>query len=178
MSKQSASMQVAVFDKVVCIKIIGRADFTGSLDFKRVINELYQHGYKHFVLDLSQCGLMDSTFLGVLAGAGLKFAQNGGGPEALELWNPNPRLTDLLEDLGVSHLFKTVRAHEPLSGPYEELPQHSMDNDRVEVTRTCLEAHRTLMSLSDANKRKFKDVAQFLSEDLKKSEHEQEKVAH
>ena len=32
-------------------------------------------GYDRFVIDLSECALMDSTFLGVLAGFGLKMNQ-------------------------------------------------------------------------------------------------------
>jgi hypothetical protein len=40
----------------------------------------------------------------------------------------------------------------------------------VEVARTCLEAHRTLMELNPGNAQKFKDVAQFLAEDVKRLE--------
>jgi hypothetical protein len=37
-----------------------------------------------------------------------------------------------------------------------------------EVTRNCLEAHRTLMDIHPENVARFKDVAAFLAEDLKK----------
>ena len=36
------------------------------------------------------------------------------------------------------------------------------------MTRTCLEAHQTLIDLSPANAARFKDVAQFLAEGVKK----------
>ncbi|MDB6032217.1 MAG: Anti-sigma-factor antagonist, partial [Verrucomicrobiales bacterium] len=39
-----------------------------------------------------------------------------------------------------------------------------------EISRTCLEAHKTLMEINPANISKFKDVTQFLAEDLKKME--------
>ena len=42
--------------------------------------------------------------------------------------------------------------------------------DRKEMSRHCLEAHRILMEIKPENVGKFKDVAQFLAEDLKKSE--------
>ncbi len=55
-----------------CVRITGRANFTSGPDFKTLLDELAQRGYGHLVLDLSECTLMDSTFLGVLAGFGLK----------------------------------------------------------------------------------------------------------
>ena len=42
--------------------------------------------------------------------------------------------------------------------------------DREEVQRTCLEAHETLMEINPNNVPRFKDVARFLAEDLKKME--------
>ena len=35
------------------------------------------------------------------------------------------------------------------------------------MSRTCLDAHQTLMEINPANIPKFKDVAQFLADDLK-----------
>jgi hypothetical protein len=43
-------------------------------------------------------------------------------------------------------------------------------HDHKEISRTCLEAHQTLMRINPDNIAKFKDVAQFLAEDLKKTE--------
>src|SRR5215470_9306396 len=103
MSPPAAKMLVLVGEKFACVKIIGRANFTSSIDFKTLLNELRQKGYNYFVLDLSQCALMDSTFLGVLAGFGLKMgpASSGGETRGIELLNPNARITELLENLGV-----------------------------------------------------------------------------
>jgi hypothetical protein len=39
---------------------------------------------------------------------------------------------------------------------------------REEVVTNCLEAHKLLMTLDPANVSKFKEVTQFLSEDLKR----------
>ena len=63
------------------------------------------------MLDLAECVLMDSTFLGVLAGFGLKLSAGNGdhGPHGIELLNPNARITELLDTLGVLHLFKLTQ---------------------------------------------------------------------
>ena len=57
----------------------------------------------------------------------------------------------------------------------EDLPGAAELEDRApcgatkeEVTRACLEAHQTLMNINPANVPKFKEVSQFLAEDLKK----------
>jgi anti-sigma B factor antagonist len=162
---------VAVFDQTVCIKINGRADFTLSLDLKKLISELGQKGYAHFVFDLRDCLTMDSTFLGVLSGIGLKFSdgksvQNGA---ALELLNPNPRIAETLENLGVVDLFTIRNCPEPVAERFEPLGK-AVDNSKVEITRNCLEAHKTLMGLKPENVQKFKDVTQFLADDLKRLE--------
>src|SRR5688572_9421098 len=101
------NLTVCLADNEVWIKMSGRANFTCSVDFRTVVNKLHDRGFKTFVLDLTDCLLMDSTFLGVLAGLGLKFNQAGNGSAngAIHLLNANGRISDLLDNLGVTHLF-------------------------------------------------------------------------
>jgi hypothetical protein len=40
---------------------------------------------------------------------------------------------------------------------------------KEDLSKTCLEAHQTLMAVNPDNIPKFKEVTQFLAEDLKKS---------
>jgi anti-anti-sigma regulatory factor len=169
MNTPSAKLLVLVGEKFSCIKIIGRANFNSSVDFKTLVSELRQKGYSYFVLDLSECLLMDSTFLGVLTGFGLKLGQGNkdlcdGG---IELLNANARITDLLENLGVIQLFKLSSG--PLQAPQDsEARTHTpLNPSKEEVTRACLEAHKTLMDVNPENVGRFKEVAQFLAEDLK-----------
>lgn len=177
MTIPSAKLLVYVDRQLACIKIVGRANFTSSIEFKMLINELIEKAFTCFVLDLSECVLMDSTFLGVLAGFGLKMTVSSGDQQSqrsIELLNPNPRIAELLENLGVSHLFKVVNGVAAL--PQEiaaHTPPETAQPTREEVKRTCLEAHKTLMDIDPANILKFKDVAQFLAEDLKKPNPEQ-----
>ena len=159
---------VALVGEAVCVKISGRANFSLSIDFKRLVMEMAGRGYSRFIFDLSECVLMDSTFLGVLAGIALRFfdPKITDDQYLVELLNPNPRIADLLENLGIAHLFKIQNR-----GPdCVFTPVAAEAASRVEVTRNCLEAHRTLMSISPENIGKFKEVTQFLAQDLKKME--------
>jgi anti-anti-sigma regulatory factor len=161
-------MQVLVGEKFACIKISGRANFTSSIDFKSLLTQLQQEGYSYFVLDLSECDLMDSTFLGVLAGFGLKLSiQNSPPARGVELLNPRPRITELLESLGVLHLFNVTQG--PLTTPCQTETRDvtPASPSKTEITRACLEAHQTLMDINAANVPKFKEVTLFLAEKLK-----------
>ena len=163
----AAAVYVSVPGETAFLKINGRANFTSSVNFKTVINELLARGVKEFVFDLSGCVTMDSTFLGVLAGFALGL--NDGKPatdgRALKLVNPNARVADLVENLGVADLFTTVTGVEPIDGCID--PSGCADKpSREEVTQTCLEAHKVLMSANPENVSKFKDVVRFLAEDL------------
>jgi len=167
-------MLVMVGEQFACIRIVGRANFTSSVDFKALVDELRQKGCNCFVLDLSECVLMDSTFLGVLAGLGLKLTSGNGEPvrHGVELFNPSPRIIELLETLGVLHLFKITQGTFTPAVPTQPLKHTPANPSKAEVTRTCMEAHETLMALSPANAARFKDVTQFLAEGVKKSKPE------
>ena len=112
---------------------------------------------------------MDSTFMGVLAGISLQLSSGKGDAPPLELLNACARVVETLENLGVAHLFKIGGSTGPISDKFEPLAKGDPAS-RVEVARTCLEAHRTLMELNPGNAQKFKDVAQFLAEDVKRLE--------
>jgi anti-anti-sigma factor len=172
MSNTPANLSVWVGDQIVCIKIAGRANFHSSVDFKTLINGLRQNGHKRFVLDLTECQLMDSTFLGVLAGLGLKLGQEatGNNPATIELLNPNSRITELLENLGIAHLFKVISGPIPSRDGLAQVDSAASGPTRQEVSRTCLEAHKLLMEINPNNVPKFKDVTRFLEEDLKKAQ--------
>ncbi|MGH7951836.1 MAG: STAS domain-containing protein [Limisphaerales bacterium] len=165
------NLSVLVGGNFACVKIAGRANFTSSPDFKTLLEELSHKGYGHFIIDLSQCVLMDSTFLGVLAGFGLKMNSNANPPRReIELFNPNFRVSELLENLGVLHLFKVVNGPLQLPDDVKISTPSPVNPTQEEVTRTCLEAHKTLMAVNPENVARFKDVTQFLAEDLKNIE--------
>jgi anti-anti-sigma factor len=171
MNTTPAKISVLAGERFACIRISGRANFTSSIDFKTLVNELFRKGCSYLVLDLSECSLMDSTFLGVLSGFGLKTTSTKADKidATIELLNPNERILELLESLGILHLFKVAQGEKQHSESTEASVITPACPSKEEVTRACLEAHRTLMELNPENAAKFKDVAAFLAEDLKKN---------
>ena len=167
MTKTASTLCVAVVEQTAFIKVPGRANYASSIDLKNLVGELRQRGFSEFVLDLRECMTMDSTFLGVLAGLVLR--NNHPEPEGpmIELLNPNNRVLDLIENLGVLSMFKVRNEELPCTLLFETT-NDSPTPTKEEVTRNCLEAHRTLININPANIPKFKEVTQFMAEDLKK----------
>jgi anti-sigma B factor antagonist len=167
MTKTVPVLCVAVVEQTAFIKVPGRANYATSIDLKNIVGELRQRGFSEFVLDLRECVTMDSTFLGVLAGLVLRNNHPEPNPPVIELLNPNNRVLDLIENLGVLSMFKVKNEEIPSTLLFEPANDHAAPS-KEEVTRNCLEAHRTLMKINPANVPKFKEVTQFMAEDLKK----------
>lgn len=184
MAETLPSLQVAVADHSAIVKVNGRANFTTSVGFKHLVSELREHGYRKFALDLTQCVTMDSTFLGVLAGTAVKLSESQeppppdrnrepAGTAQLRLLNPNPRVIDLLDNLGISELFSPVYCQVSKAAQEKLTAAEDIHPSQEELSLTCLEAHRILMDLNPENVPKFKDVAEFLAQDLKKIQGQQ-----
>ena len=153
------------------MRVVGRATFQNSQPLRRFAQEMIERGCREFVMDLAECRGMDSTFLGVLAEFGLKISPTDAPePRGIELLNPNPRITELLENLGALHLFKVVTGELQLPDDVQTCMPESIHPTHEQITRTSLEAHQTLMAVNPENVAKFKDVTQFLAEDLKNLE--------
>jgi anti-anti-sigma regulatory factor len=169
MSIPAAKLLVSTLENLACIKVIGRANFAVSVNFKRLLNGLGEQGIKHFVIDLGGCVAMDSTFLGDLAGLGLKFDGGGSGEgRPIRLLNTPKGVLESIESVGTDRLFQLIQSSNDVSGAFKEI---SLDDvSRVENTRNCLEAHKLLMDMDPANVDKFKDVTAFLEQDLQRQE--------
>ncbi len=181
MNGSSGNLEVWVDREIACVKITGRAGCACSPPFRSVMLGLRAKGWRRFVLDLTACQLMDSTFLGVLAGLGLRFSEEPDAQPAapaITLLNPSERISGLIENLGVAGYFQSVSGASVATGSLQALPQEPATADREEIQRTSLEAHQLLIKLNPANAPKFKDVCQFLEEDMKQLQGRNEPPTH
>lgn len=167
MNTPAAKLMILLGEQFACVKVTGRANFATSVDFKTILTELSAKNYSYYVIELSECSLMDSTFLGVLAAFGAKINPPGSdcAAQLIELRNANERLLELLENLGVIHLFKTCQGELPKC---QEINPALCNPSREALTRASLEAHQVLMEINPQNVTRFKDVTKFLAEDLEK----------
>jgi anti-sigma B factor antagonist len=183
------------------VKVVGRGSFQNSGCLKAFYLQLLKEGVTRFVIDLGACTYLDSTFLGILLGLGLKLRESGKG--LLNILNASSRNLELLRNLGLDRLIQLSGGSLPgdVSGPdsggpssktapikppdgngnssaavnlagvkeenLEEMP--CPVPTRAEAAPTILEAHEALMKFDPRNVPKFKDVVEFLREDLGQS---------
>ena len=170
MDQDSNGIFVARNERGAFVRVVGRGTFQNAQCLRQFGLEAIEEGCPAISLDLSGCKAMDSTFLGVLASAGMKMAEaqkNANGPR-IELFQPSKRVLDLLDNLGVAHLFTLVESAKGLPEKYQSIQTVACNASREQLSHTCLEAHQALMALNPANIPRFKEVTKFLQEDLAK----------
>jgi anti-anti-sigma factor len=149
----------------VWIRVEGKGSFQNSTPLKEFAREMIGRGYRHFVVDLKGCPVMDSTFMGTLASIALK--TKAGESSGLQVINLNERTQDLLCNLGLDQLMKLGGN---VNGTPEAITQtNTLETARVDKAteaRTMLEAHEAVVEANPENESKFKDVLDFLRQDV------------
>ncbi len=160
----NGTISIGVLGRKVCIKVDGRGTFQTSAGLKEVVKQMIQRGHREFVVDLKTCELMDSTFMGTLAGAALRLRELGQG--GLSVVNANHRSNDLLVGLGLDQLFDvSVGATANLPVTTSEV-KPAVDDSTEDSRQAVLEAHEALAEADAANAVKFRDVIEFLRQEL------------
>ncbi len=145
----------------VLIRIEGRAAFTNSGSLKDFFAEMMRQGKTRFVVDFQQCNSMDSTFLGVLAGAALELRRRP-SPGTLTLIRVGERNLELIRNLGLHRLATVDAGNYAMSFKGEAQALDTKAKTEIESARLVLEAHENLVSVDAANAARFQDVLAFL----------------
>lgn len=160
-SNQPVYLVDAYADPVI-VRLQGRACYANCACLQDFVAQMIGQGKTHFVMDFAGCTSMDSTFLGVLAGAALELRRKSpaGG---LVLCRVGRRNLELLRNLGL-HRLLTVDAggFEMGFGPAATPLSGAPSRDDLENARLVLEAHENLVAADPANQGKFQDVMAFL----------------
>ena len=165
----SSTLMVSLTDQVVVVKIVGRATCQCSVEFKTLLLEMIEKRFKEFILDVSECKIMDSTFLGVLAKCANHLTKStvNGTIHRFKLLRPNERIYSLIDNLGVLPFFEIIQETSVNPESFTERPCSEKSPESKEaLTETSLEAHEELMRINPDNVSKFKSVTEFLSKDL------------
>jgi anti-sigma B factor antagonist len=159
----ASEILVSCADRIVWVRVEGKGSSTNSTALRDFAKEMIRRGAREFIVDLCNCPVMDSTFMGTLAGISLRLRELGEG--YLSIVNPNKRNAESLYSLGLDQLFN-VSASTKQCGQALSIPQKE---DRTARAQTMLEAHEALIKTAPENLPKFKDVIQYLEEALRSS---------
>ncbi len=170
--KMGTQVSIAINGESGAVSLCGRANVSCSVVFKSLLEHLRAEPIKEIFLFLESCVIMDSTFLGVLANQGARDSGQG-GKVSITLVSPSERVLGLIENLGVLDSFTVVEGHPNAAQFVFQEVTLDAENDFTELTRTSLEAHRTLIDLNEANRARFEGVTTLLAKELE--DHEKSK---
>ena len=163
-----SSVLVGRVNRTVWVKVEGRGNFQNSSGLKEFVKQMIQRGSREFVVDLQACEVMDSTFMGTLAGVALRLREIGQG--TLRVVNANERNGGLLSSLGLDQLFavegpgSVIPVEEPAPNVLHEA--QATETDAAAQKQTVLDAHEALAEADADNAVKFKDVLDYLRQEL------------
>ena len=192
--KPSNPILVGCLEDAIWIRVEGKGSFENSGPIKEFSSKMIDEGHRHFIVDLENCPVMDSTFMGTLTGVALRLAQEEEEPDdvacqatdsdrsesfGLEVINANPRCRQLMVGLGLDHIFQLDEdggAHREQSKlvsrqiiARNEDVSDIVTGKPVEKSATgevMLEAHEALSEACEQNVPRFRDVIEFLKKDL------------
>src|SRR4030095_8856374 len=124
-----------------------RVNFLKSGSLKEFAREMVNRGYREFVFDLQECVMMDSTFMGTMAGMALRLKELGQG--RLHVIHCGERSLELLSGLGLDQILD-IQTHGTTAPECEELaeksgrPADGSADAKREQAGTMLEAHEAL----------------------------------
>jgi len=144
----------------------GRGTFQASPPIKEIVEKEMTDGRLQFVIDLQECSGMDSTFMGMMAGIGMRLRKNEAGQ--LSIMGTNEKNRDSLDELGLSYLMEI----EPEDGPWT----HQIEEIRSRLhplgetisggkEEHILECHENLCDADESNAKRFKTVLEVMGSD-------------
>jgi len=165
------SVLVGCVGSVAWVQVNGVANHENAGCIKQFLQGRFEQGWQKFVVDLEHCRGIDSTFIGMLyrLAKQVQRADQGGSVEVI---NPGERNQKSICKLGLDCLIKIDR-----DGSRWQREQVLVDENiaqplrcevlsRREHTQMVLDAHEALAEADAANATKFKDVLEFLRQEL------------
>src|SRR5438132_4535974 len=159
--KPGSKILVSCADRIVWVRMGGNGSSSNSTALRDFSKEMIHRGAREFILDLCNCPVMDSTFMGTLAAISLWLRELGEG--GLSVLNLNERNTESLLSLGLYQLLNVRVSTIREDGQALLIP---LKEDCTARAQTMLEAHEALIKTASENLPKFKDLIQYLNEEL------------
>ena len=161
-----SSIQVGVNGPAVWVRVEGKGTFLNSGSLKEFAQEMVNRGYREFIIDLEHCAMMDSTFMGTMAALALRLKELGQGH--LHVIHCGDRSHQLLSGLGLDQIFE-IHSNGATAPECQKMKEDAHDvaaSEKKKRAETMLEAHEALCKAAPENFSRFKDVLDYLKQDI------------
>lgn len=165
---------IAIWESKILIKVEGFAAQNNSLFFCEFVEKMLQEGFKDFIIDLSCCKSMDSTFMGVLVSV-IRPEPKGNGNEdstSVTIINSNAYHQKLLDSLGISQVLKIKKTAVTLP----DIPMKTIEEKRYDSQarlKIIKEAHQALLAFPSDYQQVFANFVHLLDEELQQEERQE-----
>jgi anti-anti-sigma factor len=147
------------------LRYFGRVDYMLATSINRFADRIIQKGrVGGLIFDLTEAENLDSTNLGLLARIAERVRTAGGGRSVIVSTSDN--INCVLRSMSFDQIFEIVTDPTDFSAVDED-EIDAVPQSQEELLNTMLDAHRTLVSLSDADRLQFQDVVACLESELK-----------
>lgn len=156
-------IRVARTRDAIFVGVVGHGNMNNSSTFRAFSERMVGAGYRRFLVDLTECRGMDSTFLGIL----LSITRAAGEEEAVSVVvvNPGDQNYRILRSVGLNHVLSVRRGETEIPElEYEILEECHDPGLRL---RTIREAHENLLRLDRRNEEQFGPFLRALTEELR-----------
>jgi anti-anti-sigma factor len=170
-NKKPDGLYACVNGERCCVRVHGRGSFTVSSNLKAFIERaVTDKSTKSVQIDLHECIGMDSTFMGVLAGLSGRLSKKG---VSFVLVNVDEKNIHLLQTLGIDKVLKYQTVESTDASCICEVKGNAVDlstpeEEQLLTAETMLNAHQALADLNAENVDRFKNVINFLEQDVRK----------
>ena len=150
---------VAQHDGVYLMKFVGDVRVTLCTAVDNFLESMLDDpNFRSVVIDLTRTDGIDSTSLGVLAKLSIRTRERFGFVPTLV--STRPDITRILRSMGFGDVFHIVE--QPLQSTEQFGELAACECSEEDLRKRVLEAHRVLMSLSEANREAFQDLVETL----------------
>jgi len=169
-------LRVAVQNDSALVKVSGRGTFRISSSLREFGIAAIGMDCSRIVFDMSGCVGMDSTFMGTIAGLALRLREKRSSSGSVILCRLSAKTIGLVRTLGLDRITEPyldgeepdeIRALLGDKDDFETLIQRRESDE--DTTETMLNAHESLVDVEPDNIKKFRDVIDFLREDLNRN---------
>ena len=162
LTMQAGKILQASQDGVYVLKLLGDVRLTLCKTFDDFIEDMFSaDNFASVAIDLSDVDGLDSTTLGLLAKIAIRAEQRFNFKPIIV--STDASITRLLTSMCFERIFDIREQRIETLADYGELP--IAVSSEQEVKTRVLEAHRTLMGLSEENETCFKDLVNALEQD-------------
>ncbi|USE39554.1 STAS domain-containing protein [Endozoicomonas sp. SCSIO W0465] len=152
-------IQFAESEGTYVLKLIGEVRLTLCSSLEYFLQTVFeQPGFRSVIVDLSEAETIDSTSLGLLAKLSIMARKQI--DQRPVLISPQPDITRILMSMGFERIFIIVEDVDNPTAEYQEIECEDCSEESTHAR--VLDAHRTLMSLNENNRKAFSDLVNHL----------------